>query len=372
MVRLLEWLTCSLAKNRSLSQTPLIGEEPDAQQSEAKEHTAASKSERTSVGTHNSIASPSPSIKFLRRNQSFYVQRTNVLRSPPPQKLRLSCSLPAMITDEDYARLSSHSSSLRSRPASFEPSFPFLRLSKSLRRKIYEYLEVKTKYVVAMREHFGPRASHPNAIVMLRYISRTILLTCRTINREAEPILQIETMKLGPPRIIAHLNALNEANFLLGLIKENVNKYVWQPLRLRAADREGEYLTPESFNRLIFTRLACLYQQSRREVWIGLWVGPLSDWKQFLTDLPFVVPPLVRHWPPNDGSRVVVSVFFEGNREVEGSGDEKMRISEYPQINVFVDAGLRLESDLQPEDQEELFGVTGFGGLFLEGRGMDV
>jgi hypothetical protein len=83
-------------------------------------------------------------------------------------------------------------------------SFPFLRLPKCIRRQIYEYLPVRTKYVPGYRGESNDSVykDKPVVFLVLRHIERTILQTCRQLSTEAEPILEIETMKLGPARLI--------------------------------------------------------------------------------------------------------------------------------------------------------------------------
>jgi hypothetical protein len=82
--------------------------------------------------------------------------------------------------------------------------FPFLRLPKHIRRQIYEYLPVRTKYVPGYRGESNDRdyKDRPVAFLVLRYVERIIVQTCRQLSTEAEPILEIETMKLGPARLI--------------------------------------------------------------------------------------------------------------------------------------------------------------------------
>ena len=85
-----------------------------------------------------------------------------------------------------------------------QPSL-FLRLPFEVRRQIFELLPVRTKYITSWGG--DPTSSawkrKPVVVLPLRYVERNIQKTCRQLAEEAEPILEIETMKLGPPTVIA-------------------------------------------------------------------------------------------------------------------------------------------------------------------------
>lgn len=85
-----------------------------------------------------------------------------------------------------------------------DQSSPFLRLPLELRRRIFEFLPVRTKLVTTFKDRtkYPVGKKIPVLVLVLRYVERNIIQTCRQLAEEAEPILEIETMKLGPPSFI--------------------------------------------------------------------------------------------------------------------------------------------------------------------------
>lgn len=84
-----------------------------------------------------------------------------------------------------------------------QPS-PFRRLPFEVRRQIFELLPVRTIHVTGQRDVSKSSAWTRKSIIvlLLRYVERNIIQVCRQLAEEAEPILEIETMKLGPPSVI--------------------------------------------------------------------------------------------------------------------------------------------------------------------------
>lgn len=71
-------------------------------------------------------------------------------------------------------------------------------LPAELRLMIYEHLPKRTMFSAANRDKDGK----PKVILVLRFVERDILQTCKLIRREANPVVNTNTLKYDSPRII--------------------------------------------------------------------------------------------------------------------------------------------------------------------------
>ncbi|KAF2866562.1 hypothetical protein BDV95DRAFT_611614 [Massariosphaeria phaeospora] len=157
---------------------------------------------------------------------------------------------------------------------------PFLSLPKPVRLRIYSYLAPRTIHTVGHQE---PAASKAVIILVLRFVDRAILRTCRTIRDEAEATLEIETMKLGPPQLIVASEHFQTVPAFLYMLRQQQDQHVWQRLRLRDEDRVD--LDREDIGLLMWIRLANLYLQSAKRMQIGLFISPYTSTRRLLMTL---------------------------------------------------------------------------------------
>lgn len=173
----------------------------------------------------------------------------------------------------------------------------------AVRTHIYEYLPVHTKYITAHRDS----NDKPCVRLLMKYLSRTILQTCRTILNEAEATLEIQTMQLGPPKILATISAIHQVHKFIGDMKRHENEGIYQ--RLRLSDEHRSDLSSQEIGCLMWTRIALLQQLSCKDIQIGVYLPSRnppffsnSQRDTILSDLWSASENIVSYWHPQDWS----------------------------------------------------------------------
>ncbi|KAF2446514.1 hypothetical protein P171DRAFT_442871 [Karstenula rhodostoma CBS 690.94] len=166
-------------------------------------------------------------------------------------------------------------------PTASPRPFPFLRLPKTIRRQVYECLPVRTKYVPGYRGDTNNKIykDKPVVILVLCYVERTIVQTCRQLAAEAEPVLEITTMKLGPARLLVaaeyfHRIPLTSSSHIrhdIGFLRRMQDDATWPRLRIADQDRMNKALEDQQI--LMWARILQLNLLSEKCISIGIFIG---------------------------------------------------------------------------------------------------
>ncbi|OAG09185.1 uncharacterized protein CC84DRAFT_1255299 [Paraphaeosphaeria sporulosa] len=151
--------------------------------------------------------------------------------------------------------------------------FPLPSLPKSIRRQIYECLPVCTRHVPGYRDDSDDNIykDKPVVILVLRYVERAIVQTYRQLAAEAEPVLEIKTMKLGPPRLIASVEYLKRITHDLQFLHRMQDDASWPRLRISKQDLANKTLETQKI--LMWARILQLNLLSEKYICIGVFVG---------------------------------------------------------------------------------------------------
>ena len=163
-----------------------------------------------------------------------------------------------------------------------KPRVGFLDLPLTVRRMIYERIPKKVRFVPVMR---GPAngeekwADKPVAMLVQRFVPRTILQVCRQICKEAERVLDIETMKLGPPQFIVLSDYISHIPSFVKMLAAHNNDAHSPPLRFTDDDREKlhemlheEICEDEDTAIAMWSRLATLSLQCYKHIEIAIYI----------------------------------------------------------------------------------------------------
>ncbi|KAL5445782.1 hypothetical protein PMIN06_007961 [Paraphaeosphaeria minitans] len=161
-------------------------------------------------------------------------------------------------------------------------------LPNSIRRQIYECLPVRTRHVPGYRASSSDRIYKvkPVVILVLRYVERAIVQTCRQLAAEAEPVLEIETMKLGPPTLTVTAEYFHRIVQDIQFLRRMQDDASWPRLRISEQDRANKSLEDQKI--LMWARILQLNLLSEKCIRIGVFVGKQAQESgdlQFLNNL---------------------------------------------------------------------------------------
>lgn len=133
---------------------------------------------------------------------------------------------------------------------------------------------MRVKYVTSFRGEPTDQIwkDKPVAVLVLRYVERSVVQTCRQLAAEAEPILEIETMKLGPPSFVVAMEYFHHVPEDIRSLRKTQVQNFWQRLRLTAKDRGDKDLEDQRI--LMWSRILHLNLLSEKRIRIGIYIGP--------------------------------------------------------------------------------------------------
>ncbi|KAJ4353679.1 uncharacterized protein N0V89_005409 [Didymosphaeria variabile] len=205
----------------------------------------------------------------------------------------------------------------------------FLCLPKHIRRLIYEQLPARTKYISGYRGESNDQVykNKPVVILVLRYVERTILQTCRQIATEAEPILEIKTMKLGPPCLIVAAEYFHRIPHDIRFLRRMQDDELWQRLKITKEHRSDKDLNDQRI--LMWARIMHLNLLSSKIIRIGIFIRKyeqLEEGNPFLEKLADSAKKIEEQQWGSSGSRrrrplYEVAVEWEGSTKANSATD---------------------------------------------------
>ncbi|KAL1608092.1 hypothetical protein SLS60_003031 [Paraconiothyrium brasiliense] len=238
---------------------------------------------------------------------------------------------------------------------------PFLCLPIHIRRLIYEQLPVRIQYISGYRgeSHDQKYKNKPVVILVLRYVERAIVQTCRQLATEAEPILEIETMKLDPPCLIVAAEYFHRIPHDIRFLRRMQDDENWQRLRLTEERREGKGLEDQRI--LMWARIMHLNLLSSKCIRIGIFIGKyeqLEEGSPFMERLAESANKIEeQQWWSSGGRKT--RPMYEVAVEWEGSTTKN------PATVILLEEGLLASSAVNGETLMKKFGVGSFGQLFF-------